>query len=678
MAEEDNEEQRSDEQEPTSVDWSSSPGEQSRPTDEEDSSPAGADERRNALRLLPHPSDEPDADGVPADDDSSPPAESDAEADEPDGAEVMVELPAGGGLPTSLLLAVLAAAVVLFLVALFACVHVWSGAAEEASALATGLTPADEGEEQPLPSAELLAGLTYSELTESARHCVTGADYERAAVLYAAAAEREEEGLPKALLARYKLAGALTLGARYGEAIHVVESLQAVSRPGDELWKNAVIAAIRIHQARKSRADFDRGLHLLRANSHRYGDEQALNRWLAYVEAMAGVEDVLARSEDSRSVYGVEPPPFGRAPYQGRPLAAEEIVPVSGKYGDGSLQVSCRLGEVRLRAEAAPLRDTLDAVADAAGIQIECDVPAQYVVVADIEGVTPQQCLETVLGSVGLALEGEGDRFVARSPQPRVESARQALESALWGLQEFLILCPDSPQLPEAYYALGHLHMTQGQRQMALDQLGVLTREFPLSSWTVYARYVQGRASCDQQDWQRGEQELLFVADSCSDASLARSAFLWAAHCQRSGESTAGPSRASAGRWAARSTGLWTQAFSTTSPSAWRSPARRRSRRSSATWNSARDSPTRSTPARPTTGSRAWCSKPATTGRRHPATKSTWSAGPPTTSAGAGHVPICCSATSAHATTRGPSSWRGDAAVIRDGDGLLRSPAPDR
>jgi len=524
MAEQDDDERRSGEREPTSADLSISQGGQ----------PDGADEGAP-----------PSSDAPPAEEPAAEPAEepaAEAEGDEPaeqaagdaEGGDAVAELPPGSSFPIPVLFALLGAAVVLFLVVLLACVHLWRTPAEAGAAEGAGdLVITGEGEAQELPAPEQIAGLSYGELTEKAGHCEKAADHAGAALLYRAAAEREEEGLPKVLLARHRLAWALMRAGRHGEAMHVVESLRAVSRPGDELWKNAVLAAIAIQQAQGRRDDFNRSLYLLRANSHRYGDEQALNRWIAYVQALAAVEDVLERRRDGRSVYGVEPPPFGRAPYGGRPLLAEDIVPVSGKYGDGTLEASCRLGEVTLLSEGAPVGEVLDALAAAAGLQVDCRAPEHYAVVASIDGLPPRQCLEVVLGSVGLKLATEGDGLVALPARTQAVSARDALEAALWGLQEFLILCPDSPELPEAYYALGHLYMTQGQRPMALDQLGVLAREFPRSPWTVFARYVEGRASCEQGDWRRGKRELLWVADGCADAVLVRSAFLWAAQCQR-------------------------------------------------------------------------------------------------------------------------------------------------
>ncbi|MHC4787673.1 MAG: tetratricopeptide repeat protein, partial [Planctomycetota bacterium] len=116
----------------------------------------------------------------------------------------------------------------------------------------------------------------------------------------------------------------------------------------------------------------------------------------------------------------------------------------------------------------------------------------------------------------------------AEAPQTNAE----ALEAALWALQEFLILYPESAHVAEAYYALAHLYMSEGRPKMALDQLAVLCKEFPGSPWTVYGHYMAGRARFERGDWAGAERELLAVVDTAEEHVLTRSAFLWAAQAQ--------------------------------------------------------------------------------------------------------------------------------------------------
>ena len=534
MADESQDEQRSGADEPTSVDLNAPPDDEPSAREEGTSaaSDPGSDPSADASGELDQarPADSADADaGEAAPDGEEAPADADGAPD--DLAEA--PMPPPGGFPLPALVLLLAVAVGLFLAVLIVCVGVWRKQMAPSGPAETLVASAESDEEvADVITPEVLAGLGYGELMEKADLSMTAGGFATAAQLYAAAAGREGKGQSMVLMARYRQAQALAAGGQHGEAMRVIESLRAVSRPGDELWKSALIAAIGVQQAERRWDQFFQNLFLLQANAHRYADEDALNRWLAYRRAMVGVQVFLQRSKGSRTVYGVQPPEFGRAPYEGRPLMAEDIVSVSGKYGDGSLKLDYRLGEITLRAEGAPLSDVLAAVERATGLKVDCEEAGQYAVVASLEGVMPQQGLETILGSVGLALSEEDGRLVARRSRPEPRSLVEALNAALWGLQEFLILYPDSIELPEAYYALGHLYATQGKRQMALDQLGVLSREFPQSPWTVYARYVEGRASCDRGDWATGERALLFVVDGAREPLLIRWAFLWAARCQ--------------------------------------------------------------------------------------------------------------------------------------------------
>ena len=80
----------------------------------------------------------------------------------------------------------------------------------------------------------------------------------------------------------------------------------------------------------------------------------ALNRWLAYVKAMARMRSHLERDAGSKVAYGAEVPAFGRAPCEAASLVPEDIVLTAGKYGDGSASAGFALGELELLAEGAP------------------------------------------------------------------------------------------------------------------------------------------------------------------------------------------------------------------------------------------------------------------------------------------------------------------------------------
>ena len=390
---------------------------------------------------------------------------------------------------------------------------------------------AGEGAAPAAPLADL-SPFGYEELMEQGERCAQDGDLAAAVRLFREASEREDAGLPRVLLARHKLSEALLRLGRHQDALRICESLRAVSRPGDELWKNALISSIRVLSDAEQWEDFFRHVYLLRANTARYPDEPALNRWLAYCVAMAKVRILLDRSPARGELWGVAPPALGRAPCGTRPLVAEDIVPTSGRYGDGTLRAEYQMGELRLLSEGAPLGQVLAEVAQKAGLNVAYEGPADYVVSASLETLSPEQALELVLGSVGLEAAAVGDKMVVRRLQPLPGSDADALKAALWGLQEFLILYPESVQVGEAYYALGHLYMTRGQTKMALDQLDILFKEFARAPWSVWGHYIAGRARCDAQDWARAEADLLAVVDGDPKHPLSQSAFLWAAQCE--------------------------------------------------------------------------------------------------------------------------------------------------
>jgi TolA-binding protein len=392
--------------------------------------------------------------------------------------------------------------------------------------------PLAEGAEEEAGAAPDLSEVSYQEMMDQAEREVNKGEFAAASRLYSAAAAREEAGLPRMLLARFKLSEVLLRLGKCDEALRICESLRSVSRPGDELWKNSLIGSIRVLAEQRRWEDFFRQVFLLRANSARYADATALDRWLAYCQAAARVRIFLAHSTEGSALYGMKLPPFGQAPCAARPLMAESIVPVSGKYGDGTLKAEFSQGELHLVSEGAPLGRVLDEVANVAGLTLAYTGPKDYVVSACIEALSAEQGLEIVLGSLGLATDNKDGKLVVRPMDPLPKSQADALKAAMWALQEFLILYPESVQVAEAYYALGHLYMSQGQTKMALDQLEILCREFPRSPWSVCGHYIAGRAFCDIQEWGRAERELLGAVDRDPNGPLAQSAFLWAAQAQ--------------------------------------------------------------------------------------------------------------------------------------------------
>jgi tetratricopeptide (TPR) repeat protein len=445
-----------------------------------------------------------------------------------------VSLPLVGRLSVKALLALTAVAAVAFLAVLIIAVNLWQKQAAPAPGRRVAAVAARPGPGGPAGAAAVdLGALDYEELMQEAALAERDADYSTAAVLYREAGEREEAGLPKTLLARHKLSTVLCRLGRCQAALRVCDSLRSVSRPGDELWKHALIGSIRALAPQQRWEELFRHVYLLRANSARYADEDALNRWLAYCSAMHKTRVLLSRAGPKADLFGMPAPPLGREPAACRPLVAEEIVPTSGNYGDASYEVAFQMGELRLTAEGAPVGDVLDAVAEASGLNVKYEDRRDYPVSACLETISPAHALELVLGSLGMAPEEAGDRFKVGPLRPLPRSQADGLKEALWALQEFLILYPESAHVPEAYYALAHLYMMVGRTSMALDQIEILCKEFPDSPWSVHGHYVAGRTYCGQRDWRRAEDQLLRVVDSGqADDALLQSAFLWAGQSQ--------------------------------------------------------------------------------------------------------------------------------------------------
>ncbi len=204
----------------------------------------------------------------------------------------------------------------------------------------------------------------------------------------------------------------------------------------------------------------------------------------------------------------------------------------TGKYGDGTLQVRFTTGDLHLRAEGALIGPVLHGIAKEANLKVKYSGPSERRVIASLDASALDSLLEVTLGSVGLQGTVQGDVLTVTPLDPQPRSEGEGTKDALWALREFLILYPESAQVPEAYYALAHLYMTQGRTRMALDQLDVLCQEFPRSKWAVVGNYVAGRAYHGLGDWERAERNCCWPPSPAADPKLQASAYLWAAHSE--------------------------------------------------------------------------------------------------------------------------------------------------
>ncbi len=443
-----------------------------------------------------------------------------------------VPLPVVGRVPLKAVAALALLAGAAFVAVLVFTLDRWRGEPAPAGPPPPLVAAGAQREDAEAPPAIDLGAMTYQELMELARQYESHGDDPSAARAYRAAAERAEAGLPEALFARYRLSCVLNRSGRHEEAHRICEALRAVSRPGDELWKCAVLGSVRALYERGEWGEMFRHAYLLRANTARYPEEAALNRWLAYCKAMARATIYLQAASEGEQPFEMSAPVLGRAECPTRPLAAGDILPDSGRYGDGSCEATYEGGELHLSAQAAPIGRVLAAVSEASGLPIDYRGPADYVVSASLETISVPHALELVLGSAGLSAEQRDGGLVVRDLDVMPRSRSEALKGAQWALQEFLILYPESAHVGEAYYALAYLYVLEGQREMALDQLDVLSKECPRSPWSTYGRYLAGRLRYEMGQWARAERDLLAVVDAEGTHPLERSAFLHAAQCQ--------------------------------------------------------------------------------------------------------------------------------------------------
>jgi TolA-binding protein/thioredoxin-like negative regulator of GroEL len=446
-----------------------------------------------------------------------------------------VRLPLVGGVPFGVIGVLMGLSGLVFIVVLVLCVKTFHAAQPPPTSLAVvrasvkETEPAERAAGQ--PAADLLR-MSYADLMDAAETALQTGDLTVATRAFRAASARDEQGLTNVLLARYRLACCLAAAGEAEEALSICEGLAAVSRPGDRLWRCAQVTAIDALSRQRNWPEFVRRLCLLRANSARYSDAVSLDRWLAYCRAMGRVRMLLPRLKDGGALYGRQAPAFGSAPFPDRPLTAADIVVVTGGYGDGTLETNFAEGELHLRSEGATLADVLQRIARETGLKVRYDGSDQSRIVASLDTSALDFLLEVVLGSVGLQGSVEGDTISVCALQPLPRSEAEGARDALWALREFLILFPESAQVPEAYYALAHIYMAQGRTKMALEQFDVLCQEFPRSQWTVLGHYAAGRAYHGLSDWARAESELVQAADSVADPSLQANAYLWAAHSE--------------------------------------------------------------------------------------------------------------------------------------------------
>ncbi len=400
------------------------------------------------------------------------------------------------------------------------------------------------------PSAQDVAGMTYDELIQRGDRSAATGDWVEAARYYTVATQREQSGLPRALLAQHCLSRAMLAMGNRDEALRIAMTLRSVSWPGDELWRGAMITSIDALGQSARWQELYADLNLLRANSGRYGDALALNAWIAYRKAVAAMRrttlstpsDVLPGDYKSGCPDAVLPV-FGRDPYDCPPLSVNDIHVRSGEYGDGTVIANTEPTVaavypadkelISVRANGAPVGKVLEALAKAANLSIQSAAPFERPISASLEPMPPEKALSIIVGAVGCEAIGTGttcevkpaDQAVVRLSDATLRAAAQI--GAERELRAFRSLHPDSRELPEIQYALARFLMNTNQAQEGAAQMAALCKEFPHSPWSFLAHYVAGRTWGNAGKWAEAEKEMALVADLQQNHPLSHSAFFW-------------------------------------------------------------------------------------------------------------------------------------------------------
>jgi len=367
--------------------------------------------------------------------------------------------------------------------------------------------------------------LPYDEIMDMADRRSADGDSIGAAGLYRSAAEREGEGPAKTAFASFRLAQMLVAQEEYGEALRIFRSLEARSRPGDQLWLHALVETVTILSRGEDWRELWRTSNLLQANLARYpeamapdGELCAVEAWTVYSKAMARVRMFLAQAGQAGRLYDVDLPPYGRAPCVRPPLQAEQITIRTSEAPPAGLSARPDAHALVIEADGVPVGDVVDAVAAWGGPAVTYDPADAPPVTCLMRVVAPAVALEVILGSVGLQARRVGDEWAVQPFAAKPDSPEQARKVAMDALYDLLTLYPECPQVDEAYFALAHLFLAGRDAAgepatIAMDQFENMTGRFPRSPWTVYGRYVTGRAALEAGDYERAERELLRAHD---------------------------------------------------------------------------------------------------------------------------------------------------------------------
>ncbi len=189
-----------------------------------------------------------------------------------------------------------------------------------------------------------------------------------------------------------------------------------------------------------------------------------------------------------------------------------------------------------IRADAAPVKRLMLAVADVAGLDAT-GVPADlegFVGPISLLSVAPEDAVETLAGSIGWVGRVERNQIrLEPVPPPTDEAGRQrVLAEAIVQYEHFLAMAGDDPRAAAAWLELAALHEARNDRGRAIETLRALRDSAPLSSEAVVATVQTGRLEFDRGRWEEAMRSLVEVVEKHATHEAAPEAHVLLGRCR--------------------------------------------------------------------------------------------------------------------------------------------------
>ena len=349
--------------------------------------------------------------------------------------------------------------------------------------------PAEKGNAEELG----LSGLRAKELVSVGDAALESGDITRARDLYRAAWERRRSGEDGALRGGLRLSGLLATAGRGDVALKMLGKIKDNAEIGTSIWRDALIALVGLCGQRGATERLYRNACLLRANVDRYATADTLRAWSEYQIAMARFARATPHRRPDGSPLSLDDLNFGSARPELSGTGQDEASRPTDPAKSGEILLETNATGATVRANRAPISTVLEAFEREAVIEVPAESPNRLRLDVHMEGVPMGRALELALGGRGLVYgHDRAGRAVVRPLRwPEPGSAR-AIEDALNALERFVMVFSESGYLPEAYYAMSHVYLLQGEEDRSLSQIETALEKFPRSVWSAPSHYMAG------------------------------------------------------------------------------------------------------------------------------------------------------------------------------------------